>query len=653
MSEKLFWLLIFVGLYWAYCLFWGIKGAQKSRTSADYFVAGRSIGVWVFVLAATATSFSGWTFIGHPGLILIDGLPYAFASFYAITIPFTGVLFLRRQWILGRAFKYITPGEMYSDYYGGNGIRLLTVLVAFLFSVPYLGVQLRASGDLFHTLTDGLVSIEVGMFALSAIVMIYVASGGLRSVAYVDCAQCILLALGITILGFVAIHFLGGWSGFTEGMAKYVKGALDSNTRITPAGHSSIVAMPGAIQTVSAKSQAVGSSWTGVMCLTYMFALMGIQSSPAFSMWAYANRTSRPFRWQQVVASSVVIGIILFTFTIFQGIGGNILAARGIIHDVTDKNLVPQLINLLTDTAPWLVGLLAVCALAAMQSTGAAYMSTFSGMVTRDIYRKYVSPEASDRVQKLCGRIFVIVVTIAALFVAAQFTGAIVMLGGLAVAYGFQMYPALMGVCYFPKLTGKGVVWGLISGLVAVTITDRPIEALPDLLNLFLPDFLAISVGDLPWGRYPLTIHSAGWGMLVNLLVTVAVSLTSPESGERQATKEKRHRFLQTVSGVPEDRRKHVPWAWLLTVVWFAFGFGPFAVIGNTLFSDPNQPATWAPLGLPSLWVWQLLMLVFGIFVMWYLAFYVGLSRPVPPEEVEQQFREHFPEGEALESRSA
>ncbi len=178
MTEKLYWLFGFVGLYWAYCLYWGIKGARSAKTSTDYFLAGGSIGVWVFVLAATATSFSGWTFVGHPGKIFTDGLPYAFASFYALTIPLTGVLFLRRQWVLGKAYGYITPGEMYSDYYGGNSIRLLTVLVAFLFSVPYLGVQLRASGDLFNVLTDGLISVDVGMFALSTVVMIYVASGG-------------------------------------------------------------------------------------------------------------------------------------------------------------------------------------------------------------------------------------------------------------------------------------------------------------------------------------------------------------------------------------------------------------------------------------------------------------------------------------------
>ena len=86
-----------------------------------------------------------------------------------------------------------------------------------------------------------------------------------------------------------------------------------------------------------------------------------------------------------MVASSAVIGVILFTFTIFQGIGGHALVANGTFAGANDKNLVPQLINLLSDSAPWLVGLFAVCALAAMQSTGAAYMSTFSAMFTRNI----------------------------------------------------------------------------------------------------------------------------------------------------------------------------------------------------------------------------------------------------------------------------
>ena len=620
MEEKFILLIAFVGLYWAYCLFWGFKGAREAKTSTDYFLAGRSIGVWVFVLAATATSFSGWTFVGHPGKIFTDGLPYAFASFYALTIPFTGVLFLRRQWVLGKAYNYVTPGEMYSDYYGGNAMRLLTVLVAFLFSVPYLGVQLKASGSLFNVLSDGLISVNLGMFALTTVVVIYVASGGLKSVAYVDCAQAVLLAVGIAILGGIALHYSGGWSGFTTGFANIVMNDISSGQNLTPDGYSMKVAIPGSIQMVSAGSKAAGGAWTGIMCMTYMFALMGIQSSPAFSMWAFANKTPQAFRWQQVIASSLIVGIILFTFTIFQGLGGHILVQNGVLKNITDTNLIPELINLLSTAAPWLVGLLAVCALAAMQSTGSGYMSTFSAMVTRDIYARYISPEASDNKQKNIGRFFVVLVAGAALVVAANSSQAIVMLGGLAVAYGFQMYPALIGICYYKGFTTKGVVSGLIIGLIAVTLTDK-----------------TSAWFGVPWGAYPLTIHSAGWGIFFNLLTTFFVSKFSVESQSEKENKDKKHQLLQKVVGLTKERKKKVKLAWALTLFWFLVGFGPFATIGNDLFSNPNTPSLWVPFGLPSIWVWQLMFLVYGIFVMWFLAFHMGMSEPIDPEKVKRQ----------------
>ena len=625
MDAKIYWLLAFVGLYWSYCIFWGIKGAITSKTSEDYFVAGRSIGTWVFVLAATATSFSGWTFVGHPGKILTDGLPYAFASFYALTIPFTGVLFLRRQWVLGRVYNYVTPGEMYSDYYGGNSMRALTVLVAFLFSVPYLGIQLRASGALFNVLTDGLISTNLGMILLSTVVVIYVASGGLKSVAYVDCAQAILLALGIIVLGVITIKWIGGWNLFTEGIGVLVKNDLISGNRLTLQGFSNRVAMPGSIQIVSSGSNAVGGVWTGMMCMTYMFALMGIQSSPAFSMWAYANKTSKPFRWQQVVASSIVIGIILFTFTIIQGMGADVLVLNGIFETISDSTLVPKLINLMSESAPWLVGLLAVCALAAMQSTGSAYMSTFSAMITRDIYKNYIDEEVTEDRQKFIGRLFVVVVAVAALVVAIVSTDALVMLGGLAVAYGFQMYPALFGNLYCKWISKTGVTMGLIAGLLAVTLTDKMSSIFP-----------------LPWGAYPLTIHSAGWGIFFNIIFTGFGSYFFPDSDQKNLDKEKRHAFLSEVAGVPESKKKLVPLAYCLVIFWFLVGFGPFAMIGNTLFSDPNIPATWAPFNLPSIWIWQLVFLFFGIFVMWFLAFYMGFSQPISSRKLESTFNNYF-----------
>ncbi|HSO43120.1 MAG TPA: hypothetical protein VLR47_09825, partial [Rhodospirillales bacterium] len=276
MEAKIIWLFVFVVLYWAYCIFWGIRGARMARTASDYFIAGRKLSLWVFVLAATATSFSGWTFMGHPGLVYRDGFQYAYASFYTITIPFTGVIFLKRQWMLGKRFGYVTPGEMLSDYFQGDAIRILTVIVALLFSIPYLGVQLGASGYLFNVLTttdvypQGLVSENFGMWVLAIVVLIYVASGGLRAVAYVDTLQCVLLALGIVITGVIALNVVGGWDALNESMAKL--GATSIAKWGTTQGlgggdYNAYFAVPGVIQWTAGlgKETPVGGLWTGVM----------------------------------------------------------------------------------------------------------------------------------------------------------------------------------------------------------------------------------------------------------------------------------------------------------------------------------------------------------------------------------------------------
>jgi len=631
MEPKIYWLFAFVIAYWIYCVFWGIKGAMRSKTASDYFIAGRQIPVWVFVLAATATSFSGWTFMGHPGLLYRDGFQYAYASFYAITIPFTGVMFLKRQWILGKRFGYVTPGEMLSDYFRSDVLRVLVVVVALFFSIPYLGVQLRASGFLFNVLTDGWMGVNVGMWMLSAVVFIYVASGGLRAVAYVDTLQCILLAGGIIAIGVIVLNAVGGWGPLNEGIA----GLIAIDTKLTPAGHSHYVAIPGVIQFVPSGPNAAGGAWTGIMCLTYMFALMGIQSAPAFSMWSFANKNPRPFAPQQVWASSAAIGFILIIFTAIQGMGAHLIGADtamlkagyakdllGLGQDLMDTEgkqgmVVPALINLLSASAPWAVGLLSVCALAAMQSTGAAYMSTAGGMLTRDIYKHFWHKDAGHARQKLFGRIGVGVIVLAALLVATTSKDALVLLGGLAVAYGFQMWPALIAICWWPWLTRQGIITGLIAGIIAVTCTES-----------IGTDWFRITA----WGRWPWTIHSAGWGIIFNLGLAVLVSAFT-QKPEDLKHRMGFHNYLTEAAGLSSSKRRLVPVAWIVAIVWFFFAVGPGAVVGNTIFGNPADASTWT-FGIPSIWAWQILWWALGVGMMWFLAYKMEMST-VPSKEIE------------------
>jgi len=648
LTPKVYWLFAFVVLYWAYCIFWGIRGARMAKTASDYFIAGRQLSLWVFVLAATATSFSGWTFMGHPGLVYRDGFQYAYASFYTITIPFTGVIFLKRQWILGKRFGYVTPGEMLSDYFQGDGIRILTVLVALLYSIPYLGVQLGASGFLFNVLTDDLVGRTFGMWLLSLVVLIYVASGGLRAVAYVDTAQCILLALGIIITGIIALNAAGGWDSLQAGLAKLA--ASDVGKWGTTKGYgggdyNAYFAIPGVIQWTAGlgKETPVGGLWTGIMCLTYMFALMGIQSAPAFSMWSFSNTNPKPFAPQQVWASSFGIGLILFFFTAFQGMGAHLLGATPdaaelvkdimpnmkdgafILPDLTANKqggLVPHYFNLIGDTMPWLVGILAVCALAAMQSTGAAYMSTAGGMLTRDLYKRYLNPTASHTTQKLFGRLGVAFIVVSALVVATFSKDALVLLGGLAVAFGFQMWVPLASVCWFPWFTRQGVTWGLAAGLLAVIFTET--------LGQTVAGFFG---AELPWGRWPFTIHSAGWGMIFNLGIAVIISAMTQNEGE-MAHRMKYHTFLKEHASLPASKRGLIPIAWIITLAWMFFGIGPGAVIGNDIFGSPDAgtPDAWT-FGMPSIWAWQILFWILGVFMMWFLAYKMEMST-VPETEI-------------------
>ena len=200
-----------------------------------------------------------------------------------------------------------------------------------------------------------------------------------------------------------------------------------------------------------------------------------------------------------------------------------------------------------------------------------------------------------------------------ALVVATTPTGTLVQLAGLGLAYGVQMFPALIAACYWPWLTRQGVVLGLIVGLVAVTVTDMP-----------------ASLGIEAWGRWPWTIHSAGWGIVFNFAVVLLVSAITRDDIDR---KMEFHNFVAQHAALPPDRRKLIPVAWIVALVWFFFGIGPGAVVGNWVFGSPDDPVTWM-FGIPSIWAWLLLWWALGVVMMWFLAYVMQMST-VPETDVE------------------
>ena len=93
MSEKILWFFIFLVLYATFCIFWAIRGSQKSSNPAEYYLANRNVSSWVFFFSATVATFGGSTFLIQTNTIFLDGFQYVGTSFIAITIPLASILF--------------------------------------------------------------------------------------------------------------------------------------------------------------------------------------------------------------------------------------------------------------------------------------------------------------------------------------------------------------------------------------------------------------------------------------------------------------------------------------------------------------------------------------------------------------------------------
>jgi solute:Na+ symporter, SSS family len=622
--------LIAVGLYWAYCIYWSVVGYRQARTLAGWGISGRTLPPWLFMLAASVTSFSAWTYMGHPGTVYAGGIAYAFAGLYAITIPFTGALFLKRQWMLGRRYGFITPPEQYRTIFDSNTLGILIVIVSFLYSTFYVAVQLIGSGLLFTVITGGFFPFFAGSVALAFIMLIYVGAGGLRTIAWVDALQYFLVFGGITMIGVSVLYGFGGWGGFMEQV-----GTLHAYYTHS---HGWILWNWNWVRDVEGLGPM--PQWTGMMMLTYMFALAGIQASPAFTMWAYSMRHARLLAWQVTVGIGVVVTATLVLWSVVQGIGAQIHAhqdpgtwgsaalvefiraagAAGAGSDGVVPALMLQYLPLV------LVPIAAIGLLAAAQSTAGPYVSSFAAIATRNIIGESLLYRAKRRLREApaagvgadvsgnpqrdtqprrirdvfpeqnqvhWSRFFCLFLLGCALYVAFAQRDLMVMLGGLAVSYGFQLYPALIVTCYgfrgWPvRWTPQGITAGLLMGILFVTLSYYWVET-----------------------RYPLSLHSAGWGIIFNLITIVAVSaVTRPSQG-----------FLEWMERLDAFYRRHDPafyepraqkwrsFLWFYIPFWWIMFVGPGIEFGNLLDG--------VFFGLPGLWTWLILGGATGVFLLW------------------------------------
>jgi len=174
----------------------------REQTEEEYFVAGRTFGLFVLFFTYEATLFSMWFFLGTGGFWYLHGV-----GFYCHALWMTGsglllYYFGQRIWLLGKKYNFVTPADLLAHRYGSETVRVLTALIGIGFVFPYLLLQIKGAGQLLESATrqpDGtaLIPYALGAALMLVVVVIYTVIGGGRAVGWTDAFQGFLFLVAI------------------------------------------------------------------------------------------------------------------------------------------------------------------------------------------------------------------------------------------------------------------------------------------------------------------------------------------------------------------------------------------------------------------------------------------------------------------------
>ena len=185
----------------------GLVAAKRVKSSADFAIAGRHLPLVMIVTTTFATWFGSETVLGIPAKFVNSGLngvvedPFGAGS----CLILVGLFFASKLYRM----NLLTISDYYRERYG----RAVEVICSVIIMISYLGwvsAQVTALGLVFNLLSEGAISMPLGMAIGVVSVLAYTLFGGMWSVAITDFMQMIILVVGLAVLAVFAGHQAGG-----------------------------------------------------------------------------------------------------------------------------------------------------------------------------------------------------------------------------------------------------------------------------------------------------------------------------------------------------------------------------------------------------------------------------------------------------------
>ena len=189
----------------------GIWVAKRTKTTEDFMVAGRNIGIWRCTGARAACVIGGSLTMGSSTLAYNFGIGAIWLGGICALSIFLLSLFLKTKL---SDLRILSAAEGFGIFYGPYA-RVLSALVMMIYMFMVGVVQVVAVGTIMNVMFGW--STQVSMLIGGLVVLAYIVIGGMWAVTYTDVFQFLIMTAGVCILcPILAVHSIGGVEAFFQ-----------------------------------------------------------------------------------------------------------------------------------------------------------------------------------------------------------------------------------------------------------------------------------------------------------------------------------------------------------------------------------------------------------------------------------------------------
>ncbi len=445
-------LTIFI-VYFIIILGIGVYFYFKNEGADEYYIGGRKMGYGHVGLSVVATDVGGGFSIGLGGLGFVMGISGSWMLFTGFLGAWLAAVFLiPKVKDLSTELGFYTMPEVFNHFFNAR-VAFLAGVISAIGYVGFSSSQMLAGARLASSSFDGM-SIDMALYIMAFIIIIYTVMGGIKAVIYTDTFQWILLLGGLIFIGIPVSYFaIGGMEAIQE-------------------------TVPAEMLTLTNITWQQALNW-GITILPIWFVGMTLYQR------IYATRSEKDAKKAWYLAGLLEWPVMAF-MGVLLGLFAKVAADQGMFAymgyemaaEMHEEQGLPMLLRTVLPVG--LMGLMMSAYFSAIMSTADSCLVAASGNVTTDIIEKLFKIDTEKISMIRLSQIVTLGLGIFAFLLAAIFDTVLqIMLYSYAFMISALLVPIIGGL-YWKKSTSTAAWWSMLTGgILTLGLTIFSDEDLP------------------------------------------------------------------------------------------------------------------------------------------------------------------------------